>query len=758
MAGVNRLRACAASVRAAVCVLAASTAVMIAGPAAAAPASALATKAPRPAAPRPDDGLKGGGFYLEADSLTQFDAEHRVVAAGSVEARYKGRTLRADELDYRTDTGVVTARGHVKIINGDGTAQFADAMTLDKDLTQGVASAFSTRLAENIKIAAASAHRRSADVTELDHVIFTPCQVCAENGSSRPTWSIRARKVIENHAKQTITFKDAVIQVKGIPVFYFPAFSTADPTAPRKSGFLLPYVTISGSRGFSYEQPYYQVISPSQDLIIAPQINSRVYPFLNLEYRKRFYSGVADIRAGFSVDQNFTSDGDKFGPVTGHVYVLGDGNFQLSPDWQWGFTAERTSDKLLFQKYSTNDVYSDRGGLYAADGGRLISQLDTVRQDQNSYLSIAAVDVQGLRPNDIQSTFPVIAPLIEGRFEPSGAILGGRLRIEGSAVGLTPSESTDGGPGVDSDRATLQANWQASFTFSNGLRVQPFVNARGDLYYLNNLAAPYAPTATIPRGWGTIGANLSYPLIKQTADVTYVLEPLAQIAISPNTIQDPRIPNNDSQVWQFDETNLFEVNTSPGYDLYEGGQKLTLAGRATMIFPDGRTGSFLVGRTLQAESDPAVPASTGLQTALSDWIIGASLSPAKGINLFSRWRLDSSNFSINRWEAGAQFVTSRATGYIAYLQEVDSPTGGPITSLDIHGEVYATSHWGASVYSIVDGGTWRQNSFGVVYRDDCVRVEVLYRRNDTYNGTLGPSSSVVLRLTLATLGNTGYSR
>jgi hypothetical protein len=31
---------------------------------------------------------------------------------------------------------------------------------------------------------------------------------------------------------------------------------------------------------------------------------------------------------------------------------------------------------------------------------------------------------------------------------------------------------------------------------------------------------------------------------------------------------------------------------------------------------------------------------------------------------------------------------------------------------------------------------------------------VLYRRNETFNGTLGPSTAVVVRLSLATLGNT----
>ena len=118
-------------------------------------------------------------------------------------------------------------------------------MTLDKDMSEGVAIGFSTRLQNDVKIAAARTERRSANVTELDRVIFTPCQVCAENGQKNPTWSIRARKVIEDKARQTLYFQDAVIQVKGVGIFYLPAFYTADPSAARTSGFLLPVVTIS---------------------------------------------------------------------------------------------------------------------------------------------------------------------------------------------------------------------------------------------------------------------------------------------------------------------------------------------------------------------------------------------------------------------------------------------------------------------------------------------------------------------------------
>ena len=299
-------------------------------------------------------------------------------------------------------------------------------------------------------------------------------------------------------------------------------------------------------------------------------------------------------------------------------------------------------------------------------------------------------------------------------------------------------------PDVDSRRATLGANWQRTLTFANGLRIQPFVQGRADLYNVNDRRRALRPNATIARAFGDVGADISYPLIKQTPSATWILEPLAQIVVGPNTRLDPRIPNEDSQVWAFDETNLFEVNRSPGYDLYEGGQSVTLGGRATVFLPDGRSASFLVGRRLQAEGRSGDPAQhRPPETALSDYVIGLEATPAKGITLFSRWRLDSGTFGIQRMETGINFTSSRINGYVSYLQEAVSPLGGKVGSLDIHGEVCATKHWGAPIYSIVYSGTWRQNYIGVVYRDDCLRVEVLYRHNDTFNpGRLSASWSV----------------
>ena len=60
----------------------------------------------------------------------------------------------------------------------------------------------------------------------------------------------------------------------------------------------------------------------------------------------------------------------------------------------------------------------------------MISQIYTIRQDERSYFSVAAMSIQGLRPGAIDPktgfafgendrVFPVIGPLIEGHYEPA---------------------------------------------------------------------------------------------------------------------------------------------------------------------------------------------------------------------------------------------------------------------------------------------------------------------------------------------------
>jgi LPS-assembly protein len=725
---------------------------------------------PAPARPAPDDGLQNGGFYLEADQVTDDDTNHIVSAHGQVEARYNGRVLRADDVVYNQVTGIATAKGDVTIVNPDGSSENSQSAVLDRQMSEGVAMAFSTHMTETLRaqganpggpvdvtIAAESAVHPSPTITELNRAVFTACPVCAKKPI--PTWSIRAKKVIEDKKRQIIIFRDATIQIRGMPVMFAPVLVEADPATPRKSGLLIPEISISSLRGFSYEQPYLQVISPSEDIVISPQVSTKVNPFLNVDWRKEFYSGAIDVRAGYTYEEDFNSEGDRLGNPTSRSYILAKGAFAINDNWDWGFTAERASDPLIFDRYSVADPFIDRG-LYSADDRRLISQLYSTYQDTNSYLSVSAIDVQGLRSTDVNGSFPAVAPLIEAHYEPDSDILGGRLRIDGSGVALFRDESPIDPTiaGVDSQRGTVEANWQTTYIVGDGVRVDPFLDFRSDVYGLQRLATPYAPDAIIFRNLPTVGVTVTWPFYKRDRGMTYIVEPIAQVAIAPFLAQDPRIPNEDSVDFQFDETNLFQVDKSPGFDLLDSGQRLNVGGRFTMQGDDGFFASALIGRSFRAEPDPSLPYRTGLSGTSSDWILAANSSPVNGLNFFTRWRLDTNTYGVNYMETGVNVKLARFDGSISYIQEAQDPDGQPVKDIDFHGEVFLWKNWGLSAYGAreFETGVWRQSDFGVVYRDECIRIEILYNRNDTNNGVLGPSQGVGIRLSLATFGNSDY--
>lgn len=744
----------------------------------------------RPVAPAPTpDGLQPGELYMEADQITHDDQHKVTTAEGSVEIRYQDRTLRADKVVYQQGEsqgqGVIRAFGHVQIINSDGTYEFADTFVLDDKMRAGVAQAFSARMPESngaqtveVKLAAATAVRRSEDVQELNRAIYTPCPICADNHAVTPAWSISADRVVQDKAHRLIYYRHARIHVFGVPVLYLPVFWHADPSATRTSGLLAPKIQISDRRGFSYEQPYLWVISPYADLTLSPQINTKVNPFLNGRYRERFYSGDIDLRFGYTHDQDFDSSGEKFGTDTNRSYILGRGGFQVNDAWRWGFTAERTSDPLIFDKYQIGNVYETRGP-YLPDDRRLISQLYAVRQDQQTYLSAAAMDFQGLRAGDNDRTFPLVAPLIEAHDDLPQQVLDGRLRLNFSTVALTRTQAdptylselglrpTSDLPGIDSRRASADLDWRASYTSAAGLRVEPFLQARVDGYSLSDVltgVGSQVKSESVARGLATAGADVTYPFYKRIDDATVILEPEVQVAVSPRAKQivvghdpqgDPIYLNEDSVAFEFDESTLFRANKFPGYDLYEDGARLNVGGRAEVLWDDGRRANLLIGRSFRDRKNPVFGPNTGLQGTASDWIVAADAQPIRGLSFFARARLDSDTLELHRAEAGANLANKWGSAFVRYLRDDSNINGQKIENLEFGGDVPVGKNWGVTAYANRDllQNAWVIRDLGVYYRDDCARVDVIYRREDTIIGRLGPVNSIALRLTLATLGS-----
>jgi LPS-assembly protein len=88
----------------------------------------------------------------------------------------------------------------------------------------------------------------------------------------------------------------------------------------------------------------------------------------------------------------------------------------------------------------------------------------------------------------------------------------------------------------------------------------------------------------------------------------------------------------------------------------------------------------------------------------------------------------------------------------------ETQLNGPVRNLETGSEILVTKHWGFDLDAIrdIEINRWTLFDLGLLYKDDCIKVAVVYRHQSTVVGRLGESDSVFLRLTLATLGNQGY--
>ncbi|WP_297799309.1 LPS assembly protein LptD [uncultured Brevundimonas sp.] len=788
--------------------------VMAMAPAAEAQSQASAQPAAPAVVVRGEDGLTPDALYVEADAA---ERQGDVVSAQSqpngerVFARFRDHSLRAEDIRYDLKTGIAAANGRVELISPDGTVLHASQLELDEDLKTGIAVNLATRTPEGATLMAATAVRRSENVSELNRVLFLPCPVCENDPNYSPSLTFQAEKAVQDEKLNAILYKNVVVRLAGVPIFYSPYFAHPDPTVERASGFLIPRIDYAEDRGLSAEIPYLHVVSPSEDWLFSPRVATNVAPLMNVQWRRRFQSGTIVARGGYTYARNFGDfdlDGDgraesnvHFGDHDHRSYILAHGEFDLQGPWRWGFTAERVSDKTLFDRYEVRDPYQDNG-LYYGDRRRLISQIYAERQTERSYLSVAAFSMQSLRVsrfdpvtpalNDFEAdnSLPIVGPIVEARWEPESPVLGGRLRLRGTAVALTrdayvgyptlrpeilPTGSTIGLPGVDSRRISGHVDWRRVFITTNGLRWEPFVDVRADVYSVDDLP-PFlgVDNEIITRARTSAGVDVSYPLYRPMGNGgSIVLEPMAQLSVSNNVDQNVLIPIEDTQTVELDHISLFRMDRFPGYDLLEGGVRFTAGGRATFNWDGVRSASVFVGRSIRADHENAfltpIPDDnsrlydpSGLARRTSDWVVQGTFDPSDRIRGWFHAVLDDSG-AMRRAEATISGDWGRRnSAALSYIVDRSNPLAGPNNRnyefVQLAAQQFVYRNWGVAARGIGDmeRDVITRSEVGILYDDDCFRLEVGWRRDNTRVRPTGPSEGIYIRLNLATFGGNGY--
>lgn len=667
----------------------------------------FAQQAEEPAA-EPPALLIADRIFVTGDSM--------LTAEGNVEALQGDIRLTANRIVFDREAGTLTIDGPIRIDQGSQITILADAAELDRGLQNGLLTGARLILDEQLQLASLQMTRVEGRYTQLDKTAVTSCQVCA--GQGPPLWQIRARRVIHDQQERQLYFEDAVLRVKDVPIFYLPVLRLPDPSLKRATGFLIPTIRTTSQLGTGIKVPYFFRLGDHADLTLEPYVSPNTRT-MNFRYRQAFRKGGVEFEGGATRDDLIP--GDNRG------YLFGEGLFTLARDFKLSFDIEATSDEAYFVDYGLPDI------------DRLESELALTRTRRDSFFRTSLIHYDSLRDGEDESLLPtnVIDIGWERRFHPAN--LGGEVRLGLDAHAHRRSSTVDI-QGRDVKRATADLRWFRSHIFAGGLRADGQIGVAADVFNIDDdsnypdLAQRLTPSAALA---------LRLPMSRRdSSGGTQILEPVVQLAWS-NVIGDA-VPNDESGFVEFDEGNLLAISRFPAPDVREDGPVLAWGLNWSRSAPTGWQASAAVGQVIRHTVNPHFTDTSGLSGRSSDFLVAGQVKLQNGVAVTARTIFDN-GFSFSKAELRGDWVSQRAAlaGTYLWLQsDLAEQRPDETSELWFDGSYQLTPTWRAGASARYDLANTRaaEASFGLVYTNECVEIDLSVSRSFTSSTNVEPTT------------------
>ena len=682
-----------------------------------------AATSPRAAAP----------VTLKADTVTHSRDGNVLTATGNVEIAEGGRVLRAQKVVYDRVTGRIDASGDVIVLDPDGNAFFADSMEVSGDLKDGAAERIRIRLGDRARLAGAAGRRIGGNRTELDDAVFTACPPCEDDPEAPPAWRIAAGEVVRDTDDETITYRDAVFELWGVPVFYTPYFRQPDIDVRRKTGLLVPVFGVDGELGAIARLPVFWAIAPDRDATIAPILTEKEGVVGLVEYRQRFPGGA--FRAEGSITSGSTDTESR--ATRGHLDA--DIAYDIDDAWRAGGALSIASDDTYLGRYDFSEQRT------------LTSRAFVEGFWGRNYAAANFYRFQGLRPTDEPRRVPLVVPEVDFNFLGARDRFGGRTGVDANLRSLVREF------GSDSVRLSLNTAWQLPYTSPGGQRLNLFARLQTDAYWVEpedeTTGGDGALSEVAGRVFPQAGIDWRYPFIRAGGRFSQIVEPIVGAVVAPRGGNPDRIPNEDSLDFELDDTNVFDRSRVTGLDLVEDGARLYYGLRGSLLGGDGMSAHAFLGQSYRLGGSDLFPAGAGLDNDFSDIVGRFDLRVAGYARLLYRFRYDHTERMARRDEVGAVLGPERfrlSADYL-FIDKQGAPAAfGERREINLRLETRITDSIrlrGETQRDLAGGGSlWHRASLG--YRGDCYMIDLNFKRSLTRDRDIRPTDTFFMRIGL----------
>lgn len=698
---------------------------------------------------------------FEADRIQHNRALGYVDAIGSAQFEWHDYLLLADRARYYGESKRIEAFGNITLAEPSGIFWFAKKITLKDNWQSGTLENLAALFEDNARLTARFATRGQSPSglgqrNQMRYATYSPCEVCKDE-KNYPLWQISAGRITHYERSKTIYYNNAFLEFYGVPVFYVPFFFHPDPSVKRRTGFLFPAVTYLSDLGVVTKLPYTFNFSPQTSLVITPQITTKAGSVLLSEWKHWTRAGIYNITASTAYDYR-----NKEADWGGHVFS--DGAFSLAQDHHLNYALQLASDDdyLDFydissqQQLNSNVIYQWNSDVFSLS-------------IENYYIKDYIED------NKIQRPDLFILPHIQLNANPE--FLGGRAIVESDFLTLLRRKSQIEKVRNDQEsliRFSSTLGWEDEWNlFSNIFKFYSY--GRYDFYQRRNFYKDNASTLSkeqnINRLLGLAMIEWRLPLLFYSETLTSIIEPRIQAIYAPYKKQKP-FPDEDSEDFFFDDSNLFEPDRFSGIDRWESGPRANVGLSWTFynatdfysVLTFGKVFRLKESRDFESQdfeirdsqSRDSDINNSGIANKDSDYVASWQLSSGN-LTFSNSARFDRKNFSPRRYDAYVKADVgwfSTTTSY-AYRQAPPSADVGHET-INTQAQIYLGKFWSlaASTRYDLDGKTLLRYKAGLVYDDECFNMNISFSQ---LNKDDGKDFRVGFALTFTNLGEANFS-
>lgn len=277
------------------------------------------------------------GVLLRADRLSHDQGDDVVRASGNVEMEWAGAHLYAAMASYWREKGLVVAEGGVKL-NKNGDTLSGERAEFQLDSQKGTIDKGKLFLKQqNIHLGGEKIEKTGEQAYRIKNGTITSC----DNPSTGWKFKVEDLKLTLD---EFATGRNAVLYLADVPAFWLPYFIFPAKTE-RQSGFLIPTAGNSSKKGVFIDIPYYFAPSPSMDMTLTADLQSKRGAGLAIEHR---YLGA---NKGQGLSHGYLIYDQEQSRFRGDIEIKQQHNF--STDTYWRADVSYALDRDYFRDYGT---------------------------------------------------------------------------------------------------------------------------------------------------------------------------------------------------------------------------------------------------------------------------------------------------------------------------------------------------------------------------------------------------------------------